>query len=1043
MKKRLIMGFFAEKKLITQKKFRIMKLLAFFICLCILPLSAKNTYSQSDIGQPFSNPVITQSKQLSGTVIDPQGEPIIGANVIEKGTTNGVITDINGKFSLQVGNNAVLVISYIGYLQREISVGDRTSFSITLSEDVKALDEVIVIGYGVQRKVTATGAVSKVEGDEVTKISTVNASKALQGLTSGITIIDRGGAPGDDNPLIYLRGVGTTGEAAPLVLVDGIEMSLSQVSSQEIENISLLKDAASASIYGSRAAHGVILVTTKRGKVGKTKVSYNGYVGFQDLAVRPEQVTAREYVDMVNESSLNAGSSPIYSEEQIQQLIGSNSPYTNHVDELYKKRYLTEHTLNISGGNEIIRYTSMLNYLDQPGMINDTDYQRYTYRLNLDVDIKKWLRFSSDASYRHMDRTASSMLSSGQYWAFAMVPSQSAKHPDGTYALDNLLLNSLAAADSDVAGERKYQMDNFTGQLKFELEPIKDLIFTGVAALNSTWTMQKTHSKNHKFYDADGKYVTQWNAQNGVADERNNRYQLSLRFLANYTKSFAESHNIHLLYGMERESYRNYYSYAERKNLISDGLPDVSLGSADSQFADGYPEGWGINSFFGRINYGYKDRYLLEANIRADGSSRFADGKKWGVFPSVSAAWRISEEAFMEGITFIDNLKLRGSWGQTGNERISTSIGRFLYLPQYATQSVVMDGNLVTGVYQGRMANPNLTWETVESADIGLDFAFLNNSLYGEIDFYTKDTKDILLSLAIPRFIGLNPPHQNVGVVRNRGIEFMLGYRKTKGSFRYGISGNFSYNKNEWKDRFGDDDNIHDSWYIERSGYQLNSFYIYKADGLIANDKELEEYKSKYSSDPRGMSVIKAGDVKLVDTNGDGAITPDDREIFSSNIPKATYGLTLTAEYKGFDLNILFQGTAGANRQFYGEYYEGAAYESFTSVHFRNRWTEQNQDGNAKNPRLVAANNKNLSTYNSFYLRNVSYLRLKNLQIGYTLPKSVVGKMMIENVRVYASGSNLFTISGLDQGLDPESSSGQPRDYLPAKIVNFGINVVF
>lgn len=983
-----------------------------------------------------------QKKQITGKITDEQGESIIGANIMEMGTTNGTITDIDGNFTLSVENDAVLHISYIGYLPQEISTMGQTTLKVILQEDTRTLDEVVVVGYGIQRKVTATGAVSKVDGEELSKISTVNVSKALQGLSPGITIIDRGGAPGSDDPQIFLRGVGTTGNASPLVLVDGIEMSLSQVPSQEIESVSVLKDAASASIYGSRAAHGVILVTTKRGKSEKAKISYNGYVGFQDLAVRPEQVSAQEYLDMVNESSLNAGGSPLYSNEAVERIVSGVDPYINYIDEIYKKSYLTEHTLSINGGNEKTRYLTMFNFLDQPGIIDNTKYKRYTYRMNVDMDINNYIRLSSDLSYRHSDRLWPTQLSTAQYRAFSMKPTTPIRYEDGRYTLDDQNTNPVASADIDVVGRNDFQRDNFIGQVKVELEPIEDLIFTGVVALNGIWTRNKIHNKNFKFYDANNNYVTQWNSQNGVSDSRNNRYQIILRFLANYSKMFADSHSIHLLYGMEQESYRNFWSQAERRNLVSDDLPDVSLGSASNQYAYGEPESWGINSFFGRVNYGYKDKYLFEANIRTDGSSRFAKGSKWGVFPSFSAAWRISEEDFMKGSTIVDQLKLRASWGRTGNERIPTSIGRFLYLPQYGTENVVMNGSLVTGVHQTRMANPNLTWETVESADIGIDFAFLNNSLFGEFDIYTKDTKDILLSLAIPKFIGLDPPHQNVGVVRNKGAELMLGYRKMQGDFKFTVSGNFAYNENEWKDRLGDDDNI-SGWNIQRTGNELNSFYVYKADGLIANAQELEEYKAKHKSDPRGISVLKPGDVKLVDTNGDGDITPSDRQVYSSNVPKFTYGLTFTAEYKGFDLSILLQGTSGANRFFYGEFYEGPSYEAFTGIHFRERWTEQNQNANAEVPRLEAANNRNMSTYNSFYLRDISYLRLKNAQIGYTLPRSITERIMVNNLRLYISGSNLLTFTGLPQGLDPESNSGRPTDFPPLKIFNFGVNVTF
>lgn len=991
---------------------------------------------------------VQQSNRITGVVTDTNGDPIIGANVIEKGTTNGIISDLDGKFSINVNAGAVLQISYIGYMSREITVKDQSFLSIKLSEDTQALSEVIVVGYGVQRKVTTTGAVTKLEGDELNKMTVVNVTKALQGLSPGITIVDRGGAPGSDDPEIYLRGVGTTGNAKPLVLVDGIEMSLSQIPSSEIDNISVLKDAASASIYGSRAAHGVILVTTKRGKEGKVKLSYDGSIGFQDRAVKAKQVSSREYMTMVNEALVNAGGVNKFSEEDMlmtekgSDLYGH--AYVDYPNKVFSSNYITQHTLNLTGGSEVGRYLVSFDYLDQPGLTENTEYKRYGYRVNTDLNIGKMLKVSSDVTYRHIDRLWPEGLGDAQYRAWSMSPTTPVKYENGDYALDSQNLNPVSYTDLNVVGEDRYNNDVVYGQVKADFEPVKDLVFTGMASLNGSWDRRKVHYKNHKYYNEVGELITQRNNPNGVKDERNNSYQMTLRFLANYKKRFAERHDLALLYGMEQISYRNYYSMARRNDLISDELPDVTLGSAGNQFAEGYPERWGINSFFGRVNYGFMDKYLFEANIRTDGSSRFAKGNKWGVFPSFSAAWRLSEEGFIKNLGFIDNLKLRASWGQTGNERIDA----FMYMPQYTTEKVsnsekvIMDGNLVTSVFQKQMANPNVTWETVEQTNIGLDFGFLDNSIYGELDWYTKDTKDILLALGIPKFIGLDAPEQNAGIVRNSGIETMVGYRKTFGDVTFNTSVNFAYNKNRWIDRGGDDDNI-DGWKIQRVGSSLNAFYIYEADGLIANEKELEEYKAKYKSDPRGMSDLHAGDVKLVDANKDGTIDPDDRQVFTSNIPKFTYGWNIGAEYKGFDLTLLFQGSSGANRFMYGEWIEGPSYETYTGIHFRDRWTEENQNGNAKMPRLEAANNRNASTYNSFFLQKVNYLRLKNAQLGYTFANNLTDKLRVSKLRLYVSGSNLFTISSMDQGLDPEADSGRMTAFPPLRIINFGVNIVF
>lgn len=1016
-----------------------------FSALLGLSYSQKGSYivlSSHKIKETSALLVDRQKKTITGVVTDEMGEPIIGANVIEKGTTNGIITDIDGKFTLEVAPGAVVQVSYIGYNTQEVKIGNQSAFAIRLVEDTQALSEVVVVGYGVQRKVTTTGAVTKLEGDEINKMTVVNATKALQGLSPGITVVDRGGAPGSDDPEIYLRGVGTTGNAKPLVLVDGIEMSLSQIPSSEIENISVLKDAASASIYGSRAAHGVILVTTKRGKEGKVKLSYDGTIGFQDRAVKAEQVSAREYMTMVNEALVNSGGSIQYSEDDILATERGDDPYNhsylNWGNEVYKPTYITQHTLNLTGGSEVGRYLVSFDYLDQPGLIENTEYQRYSYRVNTDLNIGKMLKVSSDVTYRHIDRLWPESLGSVQYEVWSMQPTSPVKYENGDYRLDKQNRNAISLMDMDVVGEDRYNKDVVYGQVKADFEPIKDLVFTGMASLNGSWDRRKIHYKNYKYYNEAGELVTQRNNPNSVKDSRNNSYQMTLRFLANYKKRFGDDHDLALLYGMEQISYRNYYSMAQRKDLISDALPDVSLGSAGSQFAEGYPTKWGINSFFGRVNYGFKDKYLFEANIRTDGSSRFAKGHKWGVFPSFSAAWRISEEGFVKNLGFVDNLKLRASWGQTGNERIDA----FMYLPQYNTSNVVMNGSLVSAVYQKKMANPDVTWETVEQTNIGLDFGFLNNTIYGELDWYSKDTKGILLALGIPHFIGLDAPEQNAGVVRNSGIEAMAGFRKTFGEFTFNTSFNLAYNKNEWVDRGGDDKNI-SGYNIQTIGSPLNAFYIYQADGLIANEQELEEYRAKYKSDPRGMSDLHAGDVKLVDTNNDGTIDPDDRQIFASNIPKFTYGWNISGEYKGFDLSLLFQGSSGANRMMYGEWIEGPSYEAFTGIHFRDRWTEENRNGNAEMPRLEAANNRNASTYNSFFLKKTNYLRLKNAQLGYTFSKGITDKLRITKLRLYVSGSNLLTFSSLYQGLDPEGKSDRINDFPPLKIVNFGVNIIF
>jgi len=615
---------------------------------------------------------------IRGKVNDVKGEPLPGVNVFEKSNAvNGVITGIDGTYSIKISSReAVLTFSYIGFEEQNILIGERNQLDITLVEETTGLDEVVVVGYGSQKKVNLTGSVAKVDGDAIAKISNPNTSKALQGLANGITVIDRGGAPGGDDPQIFIRGVGTTGNSNPLILVDGVEMSLSDVPSADIENVSVLKDAASSAIYGSRAAHGVILVTTKRGKEGKMRVSYDGYVGVQDRAIKPEAVGAREYMEMVNEASINKGNSPIFTEDAISITESGSDPYGHayvvYPDEIYNANYITEHTVKITGGTDEGKYLLSLNYLDQPGLTDNTSYERYNMRLNTDFKIGKRLDFGADIQYRHMDREWPGGLGSAQATAWSMVPTTPVRYENGNYSLDDQNNNPVAYLDPSVIGTQEYVKDEVYLQLKASYELLEGLSVKGVAAVNGGWTMDKNHNRTHEFYDANDNYANTWNPQSSVWDRRITSYQVTLRALATYNKTFNDTHALNILAGAEQISHRSHYLTGSRSNLISDDMPFISLGDSEYQYAysdiqrDGYyPMQYGLNSFFGRVNYGYKERYLFEANVRKDGSSRFAEGNKWGVFPSVSAAWRISQEGFMADFSFISNLKyvlLGGKW---------------------------------------------------------------------------------------------------------------------------------------------------------------------------------------------------------------------------------------------------------------------------------------------------------------------------------------------------------------------------------------------
>ena len=1015
-----------------------------FLLLSAALCSSGTVFAANETATPKVG-ISQQQKSLKGTVNDVLG-PVAGASVVVKGTTNGTVTDMDGNFVLEVNNGDVLQISFIGYVTQEIKYTGQATLTVNLMEDTQKLEEVVVVGYGTQKKVNMTGAVAQIDSKALENRPVQNVSTALQGTMPGVQVTSGGGRPGQDGGTIRVRGVGTLNTADPYILVDGIETgTMNSVDPNDIESISVLKDAASAAIYGSKASNGVILITTKRGKTGKPRISYNGYVGFQKPTEMIDRISSYDYARLYSQSMIDEGLNPRFNETDIENFRNGTSPNTDWYDEAYRTGVQHSHNVSVSGGTENAKYMGSVGYLGQTGILPNADRQQFNARTNLDLKLNSRLTVRLNLAYIKNDYSdpissyASGISETGDPNSAAssdqiirqlnrIAPWIVGRAEDGTYGTigDG---NPLAWLDVNQTVDRKNQ--NFSGTLSADYKIIDGLVAT----------VTGSYVNNQQHYRAFQKYI-QYNPNketepNRLEERFTGWHRANFDALLNFDRQFGE-HGLKAMAGWHTEKYDYTYNQQFRKNFPTNDLTDIAAGDAATQKNNGYTRELAMISWFGRINYDYAGKYLLEGNIRSDASSRFADGNRWGYFPSFSAAWRISEEGFMKNLGFVDNLKLRASWGQTGNERIDA----FMYLPQYNTSNVVMNGSLVSAVYQKKMANPDVTWETVEQTNIGLDFGFLNNTIYGELDWYSKDTKDILLALGIPHFIGLDAPEQNAGVVRNSGVEAMVGFRKTFGEFTFNTSFNLAYNKNEWIDRGGDDKNI-SGYNIQTIGSPLNAFYIYQADGLIANEQELEEYRAKYKSDPRGMSDLHAGDVKLVDTNNDGTIDPDDRQIFASNIPKFTYGWNISGEYKGFDLSLLFQGSSGANRMMYGEWIEGPSYEAFTGVHFRDRWTEENQNGNAEMPRLEAANNRNASTYNSFFLKKTNYLRLKNAQLGYTFSKDIRDKLRITKLRLYVSGSNLLTFSSLYQGLDPEGKSDRINDFPPLKIVNFGVNIIF
>ena len=996
--------------------------------LMVTPAYASSAYETTSVQE-------NQEKLLTGNVVDKSGEVLIGVNIVVKGSTTGTITDFDGNYKINVPDNAVLVFTFIGYLNQEIRVTNQSTINVTLEEDVLGLDEVVVVGYGTQKKANLTGSVSAVKGDEMVKKPMTDARQALQGVSTGLTIVDRGGVPGEEDLKINIRGIGSLSAGTyPLILVDGIEMSMSDLNPNDIESVSILKDAASSSIYGAKAANGVILITTKRGKKGGYKVDYNGYYGFQTPATLPELVGAEDYLNLVNESLVNAGMSPKYSSEYIQKTVAGNDPvnypYVNLFEELFETAPVFNQSVRISGGNEKSRIALSLNHMKQEGMLKNVESERFGFRLNTDFQVKDNFKLRADVSFNRRDNDRPNRLNSAIGAIVGTSPVTVLKHSNGVYGLNKDNTNALACLE--VGGMNEENKEALNLKIGADLEVVSGLTLRSDLSYKTINNRYKEYRAAYDFRNPENpdEIVHKWTPSK-LVDGRWNQQEVNFKALLDYNKSFGD-HTFHVLTGIDVTENKAYVIKGERTNIYSDDYVELNTGDAEGQTNKGYQEDWALFSYLGRVNYTYKGKYLLEGNIRYDGSSRFAKGNKWGVFPSFSAGWRMTEEDFMTSLEFVDNLKLRGSWGQLGNQ----NIGYYKFTSTvYADFPYNFNDSEVNGYSQWYYANTDITWETTEMIDFGFDLTLFNSKLEIVADWYQKDTKDVLLVLPISYLTGLGASETNAGKVRNTGWEVSLTHRNKINDFNYSVGFNISDVKNELLDFAGNEPSI-SGWTILKEGESVNSFYGYESDGLFQTQDEIDNHATQPN-----QSQLRPGDIKLVDQNGDGEINDEDRKVIGSSIPRYSVGLNLYMEYKGFDCSAFMQGVMKAENYFYGAPNEGPAYEIFTTKRVLDRWTPDNPD--ASFPRLEAASNKNNYLYNDFWIRDASYLRLKNLQIGYSLPQSVLDKWKIDKLRLYIGGTNLFTITDVESGLDPETYDGRPNYYPPVSTYTMGVQLRF
>ena len=1007
-----------------------------------------------------------QNLKVSGVVTDEAGEPLIGVSVLVKGTTLGNITDLNGRFSLDVPEGSILEISYIGYKTQSIKA-QREPMNIVLKEDAQKLDEVVVVGFGTQKKVNLTGSVSAVTGDDISKRPVANAAILLQGQIPGLRVNQGLGQPGGEGTSFRIRGQGTFSSAGsdPLILINGVPGSMTNLDPSVIESVSVLKDAASAAIYGARAANGVILVTTKQGAVGdKVHISYHGNVGLHTPTKLYDRVTnSVEYMELANLAWKNSGTGKQYTQDQInlyRNNVGDPQyPNFDWQDYMFRTAVVQTHNLSMAGSTEKTTYNVALNFVDQPGTMRGFKYRKYNATIDLTARITNFIKVGTYANLMYGE---TEQPRQGQNDAFLSTLSQAPTYmpwlpDDGTgirrwtssaYSFESHNKN-MPAIIGDNAMKRDNNFD-INAQLWLEINLAKGLTWytKGAARLQSNKSKDWRGSTTYTYDYHTGERSSELDKGGlGLSVGDGRRFYTNLYSYLKYDLSLVDNaHNFSLMVGYNQESEKYETLNAYRKDFAFD-LPVLNAGGTADWSNSGGEEEWAIQSLFGRFNYDFKERYLFEANMRYDGTSRISDENRWGVFPSFSVAWRATEEEFIKNLNlnWLNNFKLRGSWGQLGNQNIG------LY-PYQAMISGVDDypftktsDGVIIGYQQTAYANRNIKWETTTITDIGFDLQVFDG-LSVTFDWYKKTTDDILRSSQVSSLLGLSAPTVNNGSVENKGIEVALNYANmVKGGtfrgFRYNAGVYFDRSRNKLTE-FGAEEI--GSYSIKREGLPYDEYYMLECIGVFADQAEINASPKQFNDNTR-PGDLKYKDISGPDGKPDGVIDNYDRRTFSGRFPGFEYGINASATWKGFDLSLIGQGVA--DKKYYTTDWGVQPFMQGSSPnkdYIKHMWTEENPYG-AKHPKLYwqdMGGGKNTRP-NSYYLKDASFFRLKNLTLGYTLPRVWTEKANISKVRIYFSGDNLLTLTPY-KGLDPErNGDGRDAIYPQNRIYSFGLNVEF
>jgi TonB-linked SusC/RagA family outer membrane protein len=992
----------------------------------------------------FAGDAIAQTGfTLTGKVTDGE-TPLANVSIQVKGSTTGTKTNENGSFSIGVVRGQTLVFTSVGYETREVVVGSQRNITVTITQtEASVLDDVVVVGYGTTKKVNLTGSVATVSAKELKGRPITNLSSALQGTMPGVTVTVDNGQPGNDQGTIRVRGVGTLGNSDAMVLVDGVVSSMNDINPNDVESITVLKDAASAAIYGSRAANGVILIVTKSGKAGRTIAHYNLDIGKQSMTMTPDFIDSWQAATLYNEALVNEGKSPKYTNDQIQKFKDGSDPEhypnTDWYDLFWRGNGLQQnHSLDVSGGNEKMRNYLSVGYFSQNGLVEGSYLKRYNTRFNTEYKVNSWIKLNGNIAYSQQEfkEPVSNIhaLDFGQLMATLLQTGRVVPYMTNGYYGYSDEGNPVAVLKG--GSNNLNRLHRLSGIFQADIEVIKDLHIKPMLGYTGNFVRAKSRINDLQYYDPNTGNPTVWEGPNIVASNSQFTDNLTLQTLIEYSKNIGD-HSIKVLGGYSSE-YNHYdYLFASRRNYLNNALDQLDAGPLAGAQNSGNASEYALESVFGRINYSFKNRYLVEGNIRYDGSSRFAPGNRWATFPSVSAGWRISEESFFEPLKHIvSDLKIRGSWGMLGNQNIGT-------YPYQATISTgynyVFGGQIADGIAPGKGVNTNIKWESTTTTGIGLDAVLLDGKVTFTGDYFVRNTSDILLNLPVASTFGLSAPVINAGKVQNKGVELTAGYHLRKRDFTFDVNANFTYIKNEVTDLAGTGPFPNGST-IQGVGLPIYSLYGWVSEGLFQSQDDI----AKHADQTQMGGPVAPGDIKYKDLDSNNVIDGNDRQYLGTYFPRITYGLNFSASYKGFDITLFLQGAAGLKSYVSGRIL-GSLYDKNgdPSSIWLDRWTPDNTD--ASFPRVWNSNSQNDPelTPSSFWVRSASYLRLKNIQVGYTVTSRALSKAGI-GLRVFWTAKDLLTFTQFYKWVDPEAPlGGNSYSYPMVKVNSVGVNLTF